>query len=70
MKEKNPIDNVRFYMKDNPNEPIKVRKDQVSRPTKGAHRTASIWNSLLSNLTPKLIFFSSKIKIFLEIKYI
>ena len=36
MKEKNPIDNVRFYMKDNPNEPIKVRKDQVSRPTKGA----------------------------------
>ena len=36
MKEKNPIDNVRFYMKDNPNEPIKVRKDQVSRPTKWA----------------------------------
>ena len=38
MKEKNPIDNVRFYMKDNPNEPIKVRKDQVSRPTKGAYK--------------------------------
>ena len=38
MKEKNPIDNVRFYMKDNPNEPIKVRKDQVSRPkNKGAY---------------------------------
>lgn len=31
MKDKNPIDSVRFYMKDNPNEPIKVRKDQVSQ---------------------------------------
>ena len=29
MKDKNPIDSVRFYMKDSPNEPIRVRKDQV-----------------------------------------
>ena len=30
MKDKNPIDSVRFYMKDSPDEPIKVRKDQVT----------------------------------------
>lgn len=30
MKDKNPIDNVRFYSKENPNIPVKVRKDQVS----------------------------------------
>lgn len=31
MKEKNPIDHVRFYMKDLPTKAIKVRKDQVSQ---------------------------------------
>ena len=29
MKEKNPIDHVRFYMKGNPTIPIQVRSDQV-----------------------------------------
>ncbi|XP_045193463.2 deoxynucleoside triphosphate triphosphohydrolase SAMHD1-like [Mercenaria mercenaria] len=30
MKDKNPIDNVRFYSKENPNVAVRVRKDQVS----------------------------------------
>ncbi|KAL4234945.1 SAM domain and HD [Mactra antiquata] len=30
MKEKNPVDNVRFYSKHNPNVAVRVRKDQVS----------------------------------------
>jgi hypothetical protein len=29
MKEKNPIDHVRFYVKDQPHKPVQVRKDQV-----------------------------------------
>jgi len=30
MGEENPIDHMRFYMKDNPEKAVKVRKDQVS----------------------------------------
>lgn len=30
MKEKNPIDHVRFYVKEQPHKPVRVRKDQVS----------------------------------------
>lgn len=30
MKDKNPVDNVRFYSKENPNTAVRVRKDQVS----------------------------------------
>ena len=29
MKEKNPINNVRFYCKDDPNKAIQIRKNQV-----------------------------------------
>lgn len=29
MKDKNPIDFVRFYTKENPNVPIEVKKDEV-----------------------------------------
>ena len=29
MKDKNPIDHVRFYVKDQPHKPVQVRKDQV-----------------------------------------
>ena len=31
MKDENPIDHVRFYVKDQPHKPVKVRKDQVRR---------------------------------------
>lgn len=29
MKDENPIDHMRFYVKDQPHKPVKVRKDQV-----------------------------------------
>ena len=31
MKDKNPIDEMRFYTKDRPNSAVRVRKDQVSQ---------------------------------------
>lgn len=31
MKNKNPIDKMRFYIKSKPNDPVKITKDQVSR---------------------------------------
>ena len=31
MKDKNPIDNMRFYIKSKPNEAVKFKKDQVSQ---------------------------------------
>ena len=31
MKDKNPIDKMRFYIKSKPNKAVKVRKDQVSQ---------------------------------------
>lgn len=30
MEEKNPIDHVRFYAKDHPNQAFKLKKEQVS----------------------------------------
>ena len=31
MKDKNPIDKMRFYIKRNPNKSVEIKKDQVSR---------------------------------------
>lgn len=31
MKSEDPIEHMRFYMKDNPTKPVKVRRDQVSQ---------------------------------------
>ncbi|KAK3581153.1 hypothetical protein CHS0354_024685 [Potamilus streckersoni] len=45
MKDKNPIDNVRFYMKEKPDIAIKVRKDQVSQmlPEKFAEQHVRVY---------------------------
>ena len=40
MKDENPIDHMRFYMKDSPNKAVKVRRDQVSAVTTSVIRVS------------------------------
>lgn len=49
MKDENPIDHMRFYMKEDPSKPVKVRKDQVSEmlPQKFTEQSVRVYCKLL-----------------------
>lgn len=52
MKEKNPIDHVRFYMKSDPEKPIQIRKDEVR------YTAYSSFNKLFYLISLKFGFFA------------
>ena len=49
MQDENPIDHMRFYMKEDPSRPVRVRKDQVSEmlPQKFSEQSVRVYCKLL-----------------------